>query len=228
MEKYEIEIRTASEWKATGVCVGSSIKEYIRFLSEVKDSSLKGKSTSLSLGDWVWGTVDCAWKGLDCGWRRMTGVWQRSQCHRFGDQHLVDEIWERNFGEKKSASRGLTFQFLIFCVWLMYSRRRQWQPIPVLLPGKSHGWRGLVGYSPWGREELDMTKQLHFHFSLSCIGEGNGNPLQCSCLENPRDGGAWWAVVSGVAQSRTQLKRLSSSSSSKDAFSNQEEEIVLH
>ena len=59
-----------------------------------------------------------------------------------------------------------------------------------------------------------MTERLHFHFSLSCIGEGNGIPLQCSCLENPRDGGACWAAVYGVAQSRTQLKRLSSSSSS--------------
>ena len=58
-----------------------------------------------------------------------------------------------------------------------------------------------------------MTERLHFHFSLSCIGEGNGNPLQCSCLENPRDGGAWWAAVYGVAQSRTRLKRLSSRSS---------------
>ena len=92
-------------------------------------------------------------------------------------------------------------------------QRRQWQPTPVLLPGKSHGWRNLVGCSPWGHEESDMTKQLHFHFSLSCIGEGNGNPLQCSCLENPRDGGAWWAATYGVAQSRTWLKRLSSSSS---------------
>ena len=69
-----------------------------------------------------------------------------------------------------------------------------------------------MGCSPWGREELDMTERLHFHFSLSCIGEGNGNPLQCSCLENPRDRGAWWAAVYGVAQSRTQLKQLSSSS----------------
>ena len=68
--------------------------------------------------------------------------------------------------------------------------------------------------SPWGRWESDMTERLSFHFSLSCIGEGNGSPLQCSCLENPRDGGAWWAAISGVAQSRTQLKRLSSSSSS--------------
>ena len=94
-------------------------------------------------------------------------------------------------------------------------RRRQWHPTPVLLPGKSHGWRGLVGCSPWGHEELDTTEWLPFHFSLSCTGEGNGNLLQCSCLENPRDGGAWWAAVYGVAQSRTRLKRLSSSSSSK-------------
>ena len=68
------------------------------------------------------------------------------------------------------------------------TQRRQWHPTPVLLPGKSHGWRSLVGCSPWGHEEWDTTEHLHFHFSLSCIGEGNGNPLQCSCLENPRDG----------------------------------------
>ena len=66
-----------------------------------------------------------------------------------------------------------------------------------------------------GSLELDTTEWLPFHFSLSCIGEGNGKPLQCSCLENPRDGGAWWAAVYGVAQSWTRLKRLSSSSSSK-------------
>ena len=94
-------------------------------------------------------------------------------------------------------------------------RRRQWHPTPVLLPGKSHGRRSLVGFSPWGLEESDTTERLHFHFSLSCIGEGNGNPLQCSCLEHPRDWGAWWAAVYGVAQSRTRLKRLSSSSSRK-------------
>ena len=98
---------------------------------------------------------------------------------------------------------------------LMHWRRR-WHPTPVLLPGKSHGWRSLVGYSPWGPEELDTTEWLHFHFSLSCIGEGNGNPLQCSCLENPRDGGAWWAAVYGVTRSGTRLKRLSGSSSSKE------------
>ena len=92
--------------------------------------------------------------------------------------------------------------------------RRQWHPTPVLLPGKSHGRRSLVGCSPWGRWDSDTTECLHLHFSLSCIGGGNGNPLQCSCLENPGDGGAWWAAVYGVAQSRTRLKRLSSSSSS--------------
>ena len=86
--------------------------------------------------------------------------------------------------------------------------RRRWHPTPVLLPGKSHGWRSLVGFSPWGLKESDTTERLHFHFSLSCIGEGNGNPLQGSCLENPRDRGAWWAAISGVAQCWTRLKRL--------------------
>ena len=94
-------------------------------------------------------------------------------------------------------------------------QRRQWHPSPVLLPGKSQGRRSLVGCSPWGRQESDTTERLHFDFSLSCIGEGNGDPLQCSCLENPRDGGAWWAAICGVPQSRTRLKRLGSSSSSK-------------
>ena len=103
--------------------------------------------------------------------------------------------------------------YICVCVCLIV-QRRQWHPTPVLLPRKSHGRRSLVGCSPWGCKESDTTEQLHFHFSLSCIGEGNGNPLQCSCLENPRNGEAWWAAVYGVAQSRTQLKRLSSSNSS--------------
>ena len=78
----------------------------------------------------------------------------------------------------------------------------------------------LAWKTPWTEEpgrlqsmgSLDTTERLHFHFLLSCIGEGNGNPLQCSCLENPRDGGAWWAAVCGVTQSQTRLKQLSSSS----------------
>ena len=102
-----------------------------------------------------------------------------------------------------------SLSFFIFMHW-----RRKWQPTPVFLPGKPHGRRSLVGCSPSGREKSDKTEQLPFHFSLSCIGEGNGNPLQCSCLESPRDGGAWWAAVYGIAQSRTWLKQLSNSSSS--------------
>ena len=97
-------------------------------------------------------------------------------------------------------------------------RRRQWHPTPVLLPGKSHGQRSLEGCSPWSRYELDTTERLPFHFSLSCTGEGNGNPLQRSCLENPRDWGACWASIYGVAQSWTWLKRLSSSSSSMQSI----------
>ena len=111
--------------------------------------------------------------------------------------------------DQGSSDYSYLFSFIPPC-W-----RRQWQLTPVLLPGKFHGRRSLVGCSPWGREESDTTERLPFHFSLSCIGEGNGNPLQCSFLENPRDGRAWWAAIYGVAQSRTRLKRLSSSSSSK-------------
>ena len=95
-------------------------------------------------------------------------------------------------------------------------QRRQWQPTPVLLPGKSQRWRSLVGCSSWGRTESDANERLHFHFSLSCVGERNGNPLQCSCLENARDREAWWAGVYGVAESK-RLKWLSSSSSSSSS-----------
>ena len=101
---------------------------------------------------------------------------------------------------------------IYMCVIILYWQRRRWHPTPVLLPGKSHGQRSLVGCSPWGLEELDTTERLHF--SLSCIGEENGHLLQCFCLENPRDGGAWWAAVYGVTQSWSLLNQLSISSSS--------------
>ena len=105
-----------------------------------------------------------------------------------------------------------------------------WQPQKEMAPHSStFAWK-----IPWKEEpgrlrsigslESDTTEQLHFHFSLSCIGEGNGNPLQCSCLENPRDGGAWWAAIYGVPQSWTRLKRLSSSSSS--SHGNREESMT--
>ena len=93
--------------------------------------------------------------------------------------------------------------------------RRKWEPTPVLLPEKFREWRSLVGYSPWGCKELDTTERLHFYFLsshegiITCLhmrnGEGNGTPLQYSCLENLMDGGAWWAAVHGVAKSPTQL-----------------------
>ena len=81
-----------------------------------------------------------------------------------------------------------------------------------MAPHSSTLAQSLVGCSPCGHWESNRTERRHFRFSLSCIGEGNGNPLRCSCLENPRDGGACWAAVYGVAQSWTRLKRLSSSS----------------
>ena len=118
-------------------------------------------------------------------------------------------------GREEKPEKQLFLTLGIYCSHLQsFERRRQWQPTPVLLSGKSDGRRSLVGFSPWGREESDTTERLHFHFSLSCTGERNGNPLQCSCLENPKDRGAWWAAIYGVAQSRTRRKRLSSSISS--------------
>ena len=89
---------------------------------------------------------------------------------------------------------------------LLLGREKAMAPHSSTLAWKIPWMEDLVGCSPWGREELDTTEQLHFHFSLSWIGEGNGTPLQCSWLENPRDGGAWWASVCGVSQSRTVLK----------------------
>ena len=105
-----------------------------------------------------------------------------------------------------SLSNFSHFSKLVVVSCCDFNLHWQWHPTPVLLPGKSHGWRSLEGCSPWGHWGSDMTERLHFHFSLSCIGEGNGNPLQCSCLESPRDGGAGWATIYGVAQSWTRLK----------------------
>ena len=91
--------------------------------------------------------------------------------------------------------------------------RRQWHPLQCSClqnpTDRGAWWAAVHGVT----KSWTTTEQLHFHFSLSCIGEGNGNPLQCSCLENPRDGGAWWAAIYGVAQHRTRLNQLSSSSS---------------
>ena len=138
-------------------------------------------------------------------------------------KNLKHKFWgtsRRSFGCMKEAQRrernrhtesrrgdGKKF-WVLFETTQSSAWRRQWHPTPALLPGKSHGQRSPVGCSPWGREESDTTEWLTFHFSLSCTGEGNGNPLQTSCLENPRDGGAWWAAVHGVARSQTRLSDL--------------------
>ena len=80
---------------------------------------------------------------------------------------------------------SLSLKFFLLYVIINIIQRRQWHPTPVLLPGKSHGRRSLVGCSPWGRKESDTTERHHFHFSLSCIGEGNGTPLQYSSWKIP-------------------------------------------
>ena len=118
---------------------------------------------------------------------KFQGLFQTKQVKVFLSQ-LVLIVWQQIL---------CIFTLCLPGFWSLFIR--QWHPTPVLLPGKSHGWRSLVGCSPWGRQELGSTGRLHFHFSVSCIGGGNGNPLQCSCLENPRDGGAWWETVYGVA-----------------------------
>ena len=122
----------------------------------------------------------------------------------------------KDHGTNKLPLTRKVISFCLFILFMRFSRQeseKAMAPHSSTLAWKTHVWRSLVGYSLWGREESDMTERLHFHFSLSCIGEKNSNPLQCSCLENPRDAGAWWAAVYGVAQSRTRLKRLRSSSS---------------
>ena len=128
-------------------------------------------------------------------------------------QCMLFEVWQCMLGTQPAVLHrdmcSVNFSFYFNVCPL--PRRRQWQPTPVLLPGKSHGQRNLVGCSPWGGEESNTTEWLHFLFSLSHIGEGNGNPFQYSCLENPRDRGAWWAAIYGVAQSQTWLTWLSSS-----------------
>ena len=104
------------------------------------------------------------------------------------NQPAMRETWVRSLGWEDPLEEGMA----------THSSVLAWR--------SAHGQRSLAGYSPWGHKESDTTEQLHFHFLLSYIGEGNGNPLPCPCLENPRDGGAWWAAVFGVAQSQTRLK----------------------
>ena len=142
---------------------------------------------------WVWASSGSWW------WTGKPGMLQSLGWQRF----VHDWANELNWTELSPLS---------IVEGYVFGQRRQWHSTPVLLPGKSHGRRSLVGCSPWGCKESDTTEQFPFHFLRSCIGEGNGNSFQCCCLENPSDGRAWWAAVYGVAQSQTWLKRLRSSS----------------
>ena len=134
-----------------------------------------------------------------------------------GADLIIIMLSEKPYPSQKSCMISFIFKTL---KKLTYSHRRQISKLlgekAVATHSSTPAWEipwteEPMGYSPWGFEELDTTEQLHFHFSLSCTWGGNGNPLQYSCLENPRDRGAWWATVNGIAQSRTRLKRLSSS-----------------
>ena len=122
----------------------------------------------------------------------MAGWYHRSNGHELGQTPGDGEgqggltccsPWVSESDMTRRLNNKYHLTYIIVNVW-----RRRWHPTPVLLPEKSHGQRSLVGCSPWGHEESDSTERLHSHFSLSCTGEGNGNPLQCFCMENPRDG----------------------------------------
>ena len=136
-----------------------------------------------------------------------------SICQQIWKMQQWPQDWKRCFHSNPKERQSQ--RMLKFCSHTaqlhsshMLVQRRQWHPTPVLSPGNSQGWRSLVGCGPWGC----TTEWHHYHFPLSCIGEGNGNPLQNSCLENPRDRRACWAAVYGVAQSWTWLTWLSGSS----------------
>ena len=155
------------------------------------------RTNTASILSWGWESQATSFEGeggAGAGWVEPVWVRQRRQvCSEVGAA-LKEEL---------GTARVVHSDLCVTNTHASPARRRQGHPTPVLLPRECQGQRSLVSCSPWDCEESDMTEQLHFHFSLSCIEEGNGNPLQYSCLENPRDGGARWAAVYGVVQSRT-------------------------
>ena len=141
------------------------------------------ESTNPSAGTQIWNIT------LKNFWKLPNRYFHTS---RFSKRHI-----KKVHLKKKNNKKSVLLWFILEKAMATHSSALAWE-IP--------WWRSLVGCSPWGREELDRTEQLHFRFSLSCTGEENGNLLQCSCLENPRHGGAWWTAFYGVAQSQTRLK----------------------
>ena len=118
----------------------------------------------------------------------------------------------------KATSPGLTFKIVMYLI--LEIDRKTFLEKAMATQSTALAWKIPMMEEPgglkfMGHEQLDTTEKLHFHFSVLCIGEGNGNQLQCFCLENLRDGGAWWAAIHRIAQSRTRLKRFSHSSSRK-------------
>ena len=161
---------------------------------------------------WVW---SLRWEGpLEEGMTTHSSilVWRIPQTEEPGG--LWSKAWQRvrhNWSNLACTHSGLGQVSL-----KLSTRRRQWHPTPVLLPGESIPWTEEPGrLQSVGSLRVRHDWMNSFSLFLSCIREGDGNPLQCSCLGNPGDGGAWWAAISGVARSRTRLKRLGSGSSSK-------------
>ena len=211
-----------SPWNSPGQNAGVGSLSLLRGSSQPKDQTQVSRIAGGFFTSWAT-TTHCIWNcslfSSSCSMLFFSYFWGHLSSNFLKSVVYVYYLMFKMLPIPiKMRTLGFYFIVLSFVHWCFKMAstnlwRRWWHPTPVLLPGESHGWRSLEGCSPWGQEESDMTERLHFHFSLSCIGEGNGNPLQRYCLENPRDGGAWWAAICGVAQSRTWLKWLSSSSS---------------
>ena len=145
-------------------------------------------------------------KEVDIKWGVQWWIWRSQQEYAWPDLTYCARVCVCLDLFNQKGVRKSSKVYICVCSYsclLTVLRRRQWQPTPVLLPGKSHEQRSLVGYSPWGHEESYSTEQLHFHFSLSCTGEDNGNPLQYYCLENPRDESLMCCLLWGRAESDT-------------------------